>query len=77
MQLIVSDEAVKGVRSNGAKGDLSPDEALLRLLPTRVSPCSIASGAIAIVRDEQSDEAPPTRHGRRHRARAGARCWKP
>ena len=51
--LIVSDDAVKGVRTAGAKGDLSPDEALSRILAdTGFTMHRHASGAIAVVQDE-------------------------
>ena len=51
--LIVSDDAVKGVRTNGARGDLSPAEALSRILAdTGFSMHRHASGAIAVVQDE-------------------------
>src|SRR6185437_13208463 len=55
--LIVSDDAVKGVRTAGAKGDLSADEALSRILAdTGFTMHRHASGAIAVVQDEP----PPT-----------------
>jgi len=51
--LIVSDDAVKGVRTAGAKGDLSADEALSRILAdTGFTMHRHASGAIAVVQDE-------------------------
>ncbi len=56
--LIVSDDAVKGVRSNGVRGDLSPDEALSRILAdTGFTMHRHASGAIAVVQDEQPEAA--------------------
>ena len=52
VQLMVSDEAVKGIRSNGAKGDLSSDAALSRILyGTGFTAHRISSGAIGIVPD--------------------------
>ncbi len=57
--LIVSDDAVKGVRTSGAKGDLSPDEALSRILAdTGFVMHRHASGAIAIVQDEPLPATP-------------------
>ncbi len=59
--LIVSDDAVKGVRSNGVRGDLSPDEALSRILAdTGFTMHRHASGAIAVVQDEQPEIVSPS-----------------
>ena len=55
MQIVMSYDAVKGVQSGGAKGDLSPDEALTRLLSnTGFTMQRRPSGAIAIVRQKSS-----------------------
>src|ERR1044072_6895713 len=52
VQLMVSDEAVKGIRSSGAQGDLSADAALSRILHgTGFTAHRISSGAIGIVPD--------------------------
>ena len=52
VQLMVSDEAVKGARSAGATGDFSADTALSRILKgTGFSAHRISSGAIGIVPD--------------------------
>ncbi len=54
-QVMMSSEAVKGIRSSGVKGDFSPDEALSRLLSdTGFSMLRRPSGAIVIVRDRAS-----------------------
>ena len=61
LQLVVSATAVKGVFSHGAKGDLSPEAALSRVLTdTGFGILRRASGAIAIVRDNRAlEERPP------------------
>src|SRR5580692_5560059 len=52
VQLMVSDEAVKGTHSKGATGDLSADMALLHILKgTGFTAHRISSGAIGIVHD--------------------------
>jgi hypothetical protein len=57
--LIVSDEAVRGTRSGGAKGPLSPDDALARILKgTGFVVHHDYSGAIAIVPGQSSDATP-------------------
>src|SRR5580692_2390924 len=50
VQLMYSDKAVKGVRTGGAKGDLSADAALSRILENTGFEILRESGAIAIVR---------------------------
>ncbi|HEY5238147.1 MAG TPA: TonB-dependent receptor [Rhizomicrobium sp.] len=61
VQLMVSDEAVKGVRTRGAKGDLSADDALVRILSgTGFVMHRHSSGAIAIVRDDRADTELPS-----------------
>jgi outer membrane receptor protein involved in Fe transport len=52
VELIVSSDAVKGAHTKGAKGDLSADAALLRILSgTGFAMRRDSSGAIGIVRD--------------------------
>ncbi len=60
VQLVVSSDAIRGVRTRGTQGDLSPDVALLRILAgTGFTSMRDRSGAITIVRTEQrSDDAP-------------------
>ena len=60
VQLAVSSDAIRGVRTRGTQGDLSPDVALLRILAgTGFTSMRDRSGAITIVRTEQrSDDAP-------------------
>jgi iron complex outermembrane recepter protein len=57
VELIVSSAALKGIKTKGAKGDLSADNALSHILSgtgfaTRRAP----SGAVGIVRDERATE---------------------
>ncbi|HEV2562237.1 MAG TPA: TonB-dependent receptor [Rhizomicrobium sp.] len=53
--LIVSDEAIKGARTKGAKGELTATAALSRILEgTGFSPHRTPTGAIAVVHDEPS-----------------------
>jgi iron complex outermembrane receptor protein len=53
--LLVSDDAIKGVKSRGAKGDLSANDALLRILTgTGFTVQRHSGGAIAVVRDERA-----------------------
>jgi outer membrane receptor protein involved in Fe transport len=55
VQLIVSSDALKGVQTKGAKGDLSPDAALTRILnDTGLSARHHAGGAVAIVPERAS-----------------------
>jgi len=55
MPLVVSSEAIKGVQSSGAKGDLSPDNALSRILSgTGFTAHRDPSGIVAVVRENQS-----------------------
>jgi len=54
--LVVSTEAIKGVRSAGVKGDLSPDSALSRILSgTGFTAHRDPSGIIAVVRENSSN----------------------
>ncbi len=60
VQLIVSEDAVKGVRTSGVKGDLSPADALARLLSGTGFATHREDGAIGIVRrGEQSANPEP------------------
>ncbi|HTO40493.1 MAG TPA: STN domain-containing protein, partial [Rhizomicrobium sp.] len=55
VQIVMSYDAVKGVQSRGVKGNLTPDEALSRLLSnTGFTVQRRPSGAIAIIRDHSS-----------------------
>jgi iron complex outermembrane receptor protein len=60
--LIVSDDAIKGIRTGGAKGNLSAEEALFRILNgTGLVTHRHSAGSIAIVRDDRSaDDSSPT-----------------
>ncbi|HEY5239043.1 MAG TPA: secretin and TonB N-terminal domain-containing protein, partial [Rhizomicrobium sp.] len=51
--LMVSDSAIKGVRSRGVKGDLSADEALTRILAGSGFIVRNDAGVIAVVRGRQ------------------------
>src|SRR6185437_4673298 len=54
------EDAVAGVRSRGAAGDLSADAALSRILSgTGFVARRHASGAVSIVRDDRSSDAAP------------------
>jgi iron complex outermembrane receptor protein len=54
--LVVSDDVIKNLRTNGAEGDLSPDEALARILNgTGLITHRHSAGSIAIVRDDRAD----------------------
>jgi len=56
--LIVSNDAVRGVRSKGASGDMQPNDALSRILSgTGFVAQRHAQGAIAIVHDDRQSEA--------------------
>ena len=50
VQLIVSEDAVKGVRTNGVKGDLSASDALIQLLAGTGFATRREDGAIGIIR---------------------------
>ncbi len=59
IQLLYSEGAIKGVRTKGALGELSTDDALGRLLSgTGFVVHRHSAGSIAIVRDERTDDAP-------------------
>src|SRR5580692_4683059 len=62
VQLMYPEDAVRGARSNGVKGDLPMEAALSRLLSgTGFSAHRAPSGAIGIMRDEpRADEQPLT-----------------
>ncbi|HYM34290.1 MAG TPA: TonB-dependent receptor, partial [Steroidobacteraceae bacterium] len=57
VHLIVSEDAIKGVHSRGAKGDLSPNEALFRILDGSGFVVRNESGVIAVVREGRSGKA--------------------
>ncbi len=60
VQLIVSEDAVKGVRTNGVKGDLSASDALIQLLAGTGFATHREDGAIGIIRGTpQSELATP------------------
>ncbi|HEY4123288.1 MAG TPA: TonB-dependent receptor, partial [Rhizomicrobium sp.] len=54
VQLIMSDEAVRGVRSKGVAGELPPSEALTRLLAGTGFVVHRKSGAVIVTRDESA-----------------------
>jgi len=57
--LLVSNDAIKGIRSSGANGSLSQDQALTHLLSgTGFTVRHTQSGALAIVPDRSSESAP-------------------
>jgi len=61
VQLVVSADAVKGVRSDGVRGNFSADEALSHILAeTGFNAHHRPSGALVIVRDQQSTSALPS-----------------
>ena len=55
LMLMVSDEAIKGVRSAGVRGDLSNDEALNRILTGTGFTAERHSGGVAIVRRSSAE----------------------
>jgi outer membrane receptor protein involved in Fe transport len=61
VQLVVSADAVKGVKSDGVRGNFSADEALSHILAeTGFNAHHRPSGALVIVRDQQSTSALPS-----------------
>src|SRR6185312_4409999 len=61
VQLVVSADAVKGVRSDGARGDYTADQALSHILAdTGFNVHRRPSGALVIVRDQQSSTTIPS-----------------
>ena len=56
LQVFVRDDAVRGVSTKGVKGDLSPGDALSRLLSGTGLITHREDGAVAIVRGSQSSE---------------------
>ena len=57
ISLFVPRDAMRGVQTHGVKGDLSPDEALTRILRgTGFTARHDSSGMIAIIHDQQSTE---------------------
>ncbi len=58
VSLVFSGEAIKGTRSKGVKGDVTSDQALIRILEgTGFYPHHNANSAITIVRSQQSSSA--------------------
>ncbi len=58
ISLVISNDAVKGVMTHGASGDLSPSDALVRLLKgTGFVASKDAAGVVAIVREGRSSNA--------------------
>jgi len=57
VHLIVSEDAIKGVHSKGVKGELSPDQALFRILAGSGFVVRNESGVLAVVPDGRSGEA--------------------
>ena len=63
ISLIVSGEALKGARTNGVKGDMSDESALLRVLKgTGFKANHDPSGLIGIVHDNQAFDEQPAMH---------------
>jgi iron complex outermembrane receptor protein len=57
VHLMVSSDAIKGLKTEGVKGDLQPDAALVRILSgTGFAPSQGGGGAIAIVRSEKRSD---------------------
>jgi len=54
VQVFVPDEAIRGIRTNGVKGELSPDEALSRLLSGTGLAVHHEGSAVGIVRADRS-----------------------
>ncbi len=60
--LLFAGDAVSGVPSDGARGELSPEAALSRILAgTGFAARKHSSAGVTIVRDDRSDNAPPMR----------------
>jgi iron complex outermembrane recepter protein len=57
VQLVVLDDAVKGVRTKGVAGNLSPDEALTRILSGTGFSIRRKADAVMVVRDTQASDA--------------------
>ena len=63
ISLIVSGEALKGAHTNGVKGDMTDQSALLRVLKgTGFKPSRDPSGLIGIVHDNQAFDEQPSMH---------------
>ena len=60
VHLIVSQDAIKGVRSRGVKGDFPADQALSRILSGSGFTIQNESGVLAVVRSSQSSSAADT-----------------
>ncbi|HSZ74080.1 MAG TPA: TonB-dependent receptor plug domain-containing protein, partial [Rhizomicrobium sp.] len=56
--LLVSDMAIRGVRTGGVKGNLSSDDALARLLAGTGFKVHRDNGVVAVVPDERAEELP-------------------
>src|ERR1044072_5958966 len=57
VQLILSEDAVKGARTRGVRGNLSPDEALSRILSGTGFTTNREGGTIGIVRNPTQSQA--------------------
>ena len=63
VHLMVSNAAIKGIRTNGVQGELPPDQALARILSgTGFVPSSDTAGGVVIVRGQNSEKGIPTVH---------------
>ena len=59
VELVVSDDAIRGIHTKGAKGDISPEDALSRILSgTGFVGQRHPGGTIAVVRERQSSDEP-------------------
>jgi outer membrane receptor protein involved in Fe transport len=62
VELVVSSSAIKGVKTNGVKGDIPADEALIRILKgTGFSIYRQSAGALGITQEQSSAEVSPIR----------------
>ena len=58
VHLMVSTDAIRGLKTNGVKGELPPDKALARILSgTGLMPSSEIGGGVAIIRGGHSSDA--------------------
>jgi iron complex outermembrane receptor protein len=60
VELVVSSEAVRGVRTRGASGDFSDEDALKRILSGTGFVARREAGAIVVVHDDRAMEEPST-----------------
>ena len=59
VELVVSDDAIRGIHTKGAKGDISPEDALSRILSgTGFVGQRHPGGTVAVVRERQSSDEP-------------------